>query len=122
MNPLLELKTQGQSIWLDYIRRGLLTDGGLGRLIAEDGLGGLTSNPTIFEKAIDGTTDYDDALHAQLTKAPDTDVRTLYDDLTIEDAKMAADLLRSVFDLSDCRDGFVSLAARGRSPKLSFCG
>lgn len=109
MNPLLELKKQGQSVWLDYIRRGLLTDGGLARLIAEDGLGGLTSNPTIFEKAIAGTTDYDAALRAQLTKAPDTDVRTLYDGLAIADAQMAADLLRPVFDLSDCRDGFVSL-------------
>ena len=109
MNPLLELKKHGQSVWLDYIRRSLLTEGGLARLVEEDGLGGVTSNPAIFEKAINGTSDYDSALYARLATAPDIDVRALYDGLAIEDARMAADLLRPVFDLSDRGDGFVSL-------------
>ena len=79
MNPLLDLKKHGQSVWLDYIRRSLLTGGDFERLIEEDGLRGVTSNPTIFEKAIDGSSDYDDALSVLLAKAPETDVRTLYD-------------------------------------------
>jgi len=77
MNPLLDLTKRGQSVWLDYIRRSLLTDGGFKRLIEEDGLSGVTSNPTIFEKAIDGGSDYDGALRVLLGKAADTDVRTL---------------------------------------------
>lgn len=109
MNPLLDLKKQGQSVWLDYISRSLLTDGDFKRLIGRDGLGGVTSNPTIFEKAIDGGSDYDDALRLLLAKEPGTDVRTLYDGVVIEDVRMAAELLRPVYDLSDCTDGFVSL-------------
>jgi transaldolase len=109
MNPLLNLKKHGQSVWLDYIRRSLLTEGHFRRLIEEDGLHGVTSNPTIFEKAIDGSSDYDDALRVLLDKEPATDVRTLYDNVAIEDVRMAADLLRPTYDLSDRSDGFVSL-------------
>ena len=105
MNPLLDLKKHGQSVWLDYIRRSLLTDGDFKRLIEEDGLRGVTSNPTIFEKAIDGSSDYDDALRVLLAEAPETDVRTLYDDVAIEDVRMAADLLRPAYDLSDAPTG-----------------
>jgi transaldolase len=109
MNPLLDLKKHGQSVWLDYIQRSLLTGGDFERLIEEDGVRGVTSNPTIFEKAIAGSGDYDGALRALLDKAPETDVRTLYDDVAIEDVRMAADLLRPAYDLSACTDGFVSL-------------
>ena len=64
MNPLRALQDFGQSVWLDYFRRSLVTSGELQALIAEDGLSGITSNPSIFEKAIGGSTDYDDALKA----------------------------------------------------------
>jgi transaldolase len=103
--PLADLRKQGQSIWLDYISRGLITGGGLKRLITEDGLTGVTSNPSIFEKAIDGSADYDDDLsrHAHL------EARALYDMLAIADVGMAADFLRPVYDESGGVDGFVSL-------------
>ena len=109
MNPLLDLKKHGQSVWLDYIGRSLLTDGDFKRLIEEDGFRGVTSNPTIFEKAIGGSSDYDDALRLLLAATPDTDARTLYDAMAIEDVRMAADLLRPAYDRSDGGDGFVSL-------------
>ena len=72
MNPLKELLAQGQSVWLDYIRRDLIRTGELKRLVEQDGIRGVTSNPTIFEKAIAGSTDYDDALRALLAKDPKT--------------------------------------------------
>src|SRR6058998_1146264 len=84
-NPLKTLLKFGQSIWLDYIRRNLITSGELKRLVEEDGLRGLTSNPTIFEKAIAGSKDYDEALHAVLANHPHADTRMLYEALTIED-------------------------------------
>jgi transaldolase len=117
MNPLLSVKEQGQSIWLDYIRRSFLTNGDFERLIEDDGIGGVTSNPTIFEKAIDGSSDYDDALRILIDKAPATDAQTLYDRLAIEDVRMAADLLRPVYDLSGGSDGFVSLEPPPQSTK-----
>jgi transaldolase len=117
MNPLLRLKEQGQSVWLDYIRRSFLTSGDFNRLIEADGIGGVTSNPAIFEKAIDGSSDYDDALHILVAKAPATDVHTLYDRLAIEDVRMAADLLRPAYDLSGGSDGFVSLEPPPQSTK-----
>ena len=109
MNPLLDLKKLGQSIWLDYIRRSLLTDGSFQRLIEEDGLHGVTSNLTIFEKAINGSTDYDDTIRVLLAQSPVNDPSTLYDRLAIEDVQMAADLLRPAYDLSGGADGFVSI-------------
>jgi len=116
MNPLRELQNYGQSLWLDYIRRSLITGGELTRLVEEDGLRGLTSNPTIFEKAIAGSTDYDKALHLLLAEDPHADARTLYEALAIEDIRMAADILRSVYDETDGADGFVSLEV---SPHLA---
>ena len=62
MNPLIRLGESGQSVWLDFLRRGLITGGGLERLLYEDGVSGVTSNPSIFRKAIEGSTDYDDAI------------------------------------------------------------
>jgi transaldolase len=107
--PLADLRRQGQSIWLDYIRRSLITGGGLRRLIAEDGLTGVTSNPSIFEKAIDGSPDYDGALRQMLDHDSDVDPRVVYDTLAIEDVRAAAGLLRPVYEATGGTDGFVSL-------------
>ena len=116
MNPLKELLAQGQSVWLDYIRRDLIRTGELKRLVEEDGIRGVTSNPTIFEKAITGSTDYDDALRALLAKDPKTDVAALYERLAIEDIQMAADVLRGVYDETGGADGYVSFEV---SPHLA---
>ncbi len=116
MNPLKQLAEQGQSIWLDYIRRDLITSGGLKRLVEEDGIRGVTSNPTIFDKAISGSTDYDDALRALLAADPQAPVGKLYEPLAIEDIQMAADVLRPVYDATHGDDGYVSLEV---SPHLA---
>lgn len=116
MNPLKELGAQGQSVWLDYIRRNLLQNGELKRLVEEDGIRGVTSNPTIFEKAIAGSTDYDEALRAQLAENPNAGVEALYEPLAIEDIQMAADALRPLFDVTGGEDGYVSLEV---SPHLA---
>ena len=107
--PLADLRRQGQSIWLDYIRRSLITGGGLKRLIAEDGLTGVTSNPTIFEKAIDGSPDYDEGLRQVLESHSDVEPHAVYDTLAIEDVRAAANLLRPIYDQTRGADGFVSL-------------
>lgn len=107
MNPLLELNSFGQSIWLDYIRRDFVTGDGLEKLIAEDGLTGMTSNPAIFEKAIGGGNEYAPAIRALKSKG--LDAMGLYEALAIEDIRSAADRLRPVFEASDGRDGYVSL-------------
>ena len=106
-NPILQLQDFGQSVWLDYIRRSLITSGELKRLMREDGLRGVTSNPSIFEKAIVGSTDYQDILNdAQARKL---DAKPLYEKLAVRDIQDAADILRSVYETSQRRDGFVSL-------------
>ena len=109
MNHLLELQRQGQAIWLDYIHRNLITSGELKRLVEEDGLRGVTSNPTIFEKAIAETKDYDEALCKLLDARAGLYDRTLYEALAVEDIQMAADTLRGVYDELDGADGFVCL-------------
>jgi transaldolase/glucose-6-phosphate isomerase len=116
MNPLKQLGEQGQAIWLDYIRRNLLSSGGLKRLVDDDGIRGVTSNPTIFEKAIAGSTDYDQALRAMLAENPNADLEKLYEPLAIEDIQMAADVLRPVYDATNGDDGYVSLEV---SPHLA---
>ncbi|MGZ8432976.1 MAG: bifunctional transaldolase/phosoglucose isomerase [Candidatus Binatia bacterium] len=116
MNPLKELGAQGQSIWLDYIRRNLIRSGELKRMVDDDGIRGVTSNPTIFEKAIAGSTDYDEALRAMLARDGNADVEKLYEPLAIEDIQMAADVLRPVYDASHGDDGYVSLEV---SPHLA---
>jgi transaldolase/glucose-6-phosphate isomerase len=98
----------GQSLWYDNIRRGLLASGELAELICEGGIRGVTSNPAIFEKAIAGSTDYDEAIRSALTAGLDTAI-DLYERLAIEDIQGAADLLRGTWDASDGRDGYVSL-------------
>jgi len=107
-NPLTQLQTFGQSIWLDYIRRDLLLGGELRRLITEDGLRGMTSNPAIFEKAIAGSTQYQDFLDS-LAGRSDLDAKGRYELLAIRDIQDAADLLAPVYQSTKKRDGYVSL-------------
>jgi transaldolase / glucose-6-phosphate isomerase len=107
-NPLKGLLTSGQSFWLDYIRRNLFTTGELARLVKDDGLRGMTSNPAIFEKAIAGSTDYVQELQ-ELAKRKDLDAKGVYEQLAIHDIQKAADVLRSVYDESKRHDGYVSL-------------
>ena len=114
-NPLLELLGHGQSVWYDYIRRGLITSGELARLIAEDGLRGITSNPSIWEKAIAGSTDYADALEA-LRREGEADPKAVYEQLAIQDIRDAADAFRPVYEQTERRDGFVSIEV---SPDLA---
>ncbi|MGC2255174.1 MAG: bifunctional transaldolase/phosoglucose isomerase, partial [Candidatus Acidiferrales bacterium] len=114
-NPLKELAKFGQSVWLDYIRRSLLTSGELQRLIDEDGLRGMTSNPSIFEKAITGSTDYTDFLKS-LDARPELDAKARYELLAVRDIQDAADILRPVYEKTKRRDGYVSLEV---SPMLA---
>src|SRR5258708_3132391 len=107
-NPLKQLTRFGQSIWLDYIRRDLMTTGELKRLIERDGLGGMTSNPTIFEKAITAGGEYADQL-AELRQDKSLDAKAIYERLAIRDIQSAADVLRAVYDHTHKRDGYVSL-------------
>ena len=107
-NPLKVLNSYGQSVWLDYIRRSLITTGELARLIHEDGLRGVTSNPAIFEKAITGSTDYTETLQG-LEKRKDLDAKGMYELLAIRDIQDAADVLRPVYENTRRRDGYVSL-------------
>ena len=107
-NPIKDLQKFGQSVWLDYIRRNLITSGELQRLIDEDGLRGITSNPAIFEKAISGSNDYADLLKS-LQSRTDLDAKARYEILAIRDIQDAADLLRPVYQETKRRDGYVSL-------------
>src|ERR1700733_14080043 len=100
-NPLIELENDGQGVWLDYIRRDLFSSGELKRLIDEDGLSGMTSNPTIFEKAISGSTDYDAQLRDLIAQNLKPDVDALYEKAAIQDIQMAADLLMPVYTAKD---------------------
>jgi transaldolase/glucose-6-phosphate isomerase len=114
-NPLRALQVFGQSVWLDYIRRTLITSGELRRLIEDDGLRGVTSNPSIFEKAVSGSSDYHDLLEAPASRR--LDAKALYEQLAIRDIRDAADALRSVYQETVARDGYVSLEV---SPLLAF--
>jgi transaldolase/glucose-6-phosphate isomerase len=107
-NPVKELLNYGQSMWLDYIRRDLITSGTLKKMIEDDGLRGMTSNPSIFEKAIAESSLYDDILKS-LASRNDLDTTARYEQIAIRDIQGAADVLRPVYDSSKCRDGYVSL-------------
>jgi transaldolase len=106
-NPLRQLETLGQSIWLDYIRRDLIAGGELRRLIEEDGLRGMTSNPSIFEKAIADSHDYDEDIRAMARAGKDT--KAIYETLSQRDVQNAADEFRPLYDRTDGKDGYVSL-------------
>ena len=108
VNPLKDLLNYGQSVWLDYIRRDLIESGELKRLIEEDGLRGMTSNPAIFEKAIADSKYYSDSLKA-LQSRNDLDANGRYEVLAIRDIQDAADALRPVYQSTKRRDGYVSL-------------
>jgi transaldolase/glucose-6-phosphate isomerase len=107
-NPLQALQSYGQSVWLDYIRRSLISSGELQRLVEEDGLRGVTSNPSIFEKAIAGSSDYDSALTA-IEQSQDRDVMSLYESFAIADIQATADILKPIYEQTNRRDGYVSL-------------
>jgi transaldolase / glucose-6-phosphate isomerase len=107
-NPLQALLGFGQSVWLDYIRRSLISTGELTRLIREDGLRGMTSNPAIFEKAIAGSTDYTQSL-AELASRGNLNATAIYEQLAIRDVQDATDAFRPVYQESKRRDGYVSL-------------
>ena len=106
-NPLKILGTFGQSLWLDYIRRDLITSGQLRRLIEEDGLRGMTSNPSIFEKAIVDSHEYDEDIRTMALEGKE--VTAIYDTLSQRDVQRAADEFRSVYDRTAGNDGYVSL-------------
>ncbi len=115
-NPLRTLNEYGQSVWLDFVSRELLKSGGLARLIAEDGLRGVTSNPSIFEKAIGHGDDYDDLIAAS-QKNGDLDPGALFEELAIRDIQEGADTLRPVYHQTQGHDGFISLEV---SPYLAM--
>ncbi len=108
-NPLKQLHELGQSVWLDYIRRDLITGGGLRKLIEEDGLCGVTSNPTIFDKAIAESSFYDGSIRELTAKNPHIPAGELFEKLEVEDLRAAADVFRPVYEQTEGRDGFVSI-------------
>ncbi len=114
-NPLQGLLAYGQSPWLDFIRRNILLNGDLKKMIANDGLRGMTSNPAIFEKAITAGDDYNDIIHAQDAKS--SSAMALYEKIAIRDVQDAADIFRAVNTETKSRDGYVSLEV---SPNLAF--
>ncbi len=107
MSTLKELQQYGQSIWLDYIQRSLMASGELATLIREDGIRGLTSNPSIFEKAIAESSEYDAELRKLATRL--ATAKDIYEQLAVNDIQAAADVLRPVYDETRSRDGYVSL-------------
>ncbi len=116
MNPVKALEQHGQAVWLDFLARGFVAKGDLQRLIDEDGVKGVTSNPAIFEKAI-GSSDEYDAPIAKALKTGDRSPTQLFETLAVEDIRNAADVLRPVYDRFDGNDGFVSLEV---SPYLAM--
>lgn len=109
-NPLIKLKTFGQSVWLDFLRHNALYTGELQELINQDGVSGLTSNPSIFEKAIAGSHDHDNVIRTLASAGKS--IEEIYQALTVPDIQRAADLFRPLYDRLGGRDGFVSLRGR----------
>src|SRR5664279_4583090 len=116
MNPVKALENHGQAIWLDFLARGFIAKGDLKKLIDTDGVKGVTSNPSIFEKAIGSSDEYDGAIGSAL-KRGDRPIADLFEHLAIEDIQHAADVLRPVYDRLKGEDGFVSLEV---SPYLAM--
>lgn len=113
---LAEFQKHGQSVWLDFIRRDLLTSGEFARLVRA-GIRGVTTNPSIFEKGIAESTEYDSALERYVELAKDEPAESLYERLAVDDVQRAADVLRTVYDMSDRRDGYVCMEV---SPHLAY--
>lgn len=113
-NPLVELEALGQSIWMDFIRRGMISSGELQQLVEKDGVSGVTSNPSIFEKAITESQDYEETIRTLTLQGKTAD--EMYQSLTVEDIQNVADLLRPTYDRTDGQDGFISLEV---SPALA---
>ena len=107
MNPVKALQKHGQAVWLDFLARGFVAKGDLKKLIDEDGVRGVTSNPAIFEKAIGSSDEYDGAI-AKALKQADRPVTALFESLAVEDIQHAADVLRPVYNELKGADGFVS--------------
>src|SRR6202790_1605030 len=116
MNPVKALENHGQAVWLDFLARGFVAKGDLKKLIETDGVKGVTSNPSIFEKAIGSSDEYDGAI-AKALKSGDRPVAELFEHLAVEDIQHAADVLRPVYDQLKGADGFVSLEV---SPYLAM--
>lgn len=114
-NPLHALTALGQSIWIDHLDRARITSGAVARLVADDGVRGMTSNPSIFEKAIAGDQAYDGTIRALALQGKSS--AEIYEAVTVKDIQLAADVLRPVFDRLDGSDGFVSLEV---SPRLAY--
>ena len=108
MNPLKALQDHGQAVWLDFLSRGFIAEGGLKKLVDEDGLRGVTSNPSIFEHAIGQSDEYDDAI-ARMLQAHDRSAGEIFEQLAVEDIRKATDVLRPAFDATQGADGFVSI-------------
>jgi len=108
MNPLNALQDHGQAVWLDFLSRGFMAEGGLKKLVDEDGLRGVTSNPAIFEQAIGQTDEYDDAI-ARLLQVQDRSAGEIFERLAVADIRQAADVLSAVFAANRGADGFVSI-------------
>jgi len=115
-NPLVSIQQLGQSPWYDNIQRSMIQSGALKQMIDNKDVVGLTSNPTIFEKAITGSNDYDQAINDILAKQPDIDAKSLFEQLAIKDIQDATDLLRGIYDSSHGLDGYASIEV---SPTLA---
>ena len=115
MNPVADLRNFGQAVWLDYIRRNIIKNGDLRRYVESDGLRGVTSNPAIFEKAIDGSNDYAEQI-AELSADARLAPKDIFEAVAVKDIQDAADVLRPVYDELDGKDGYVSIEV---SPDLA---
>ena len=108
MNPLKDLQDYRQAVWLDFLSRGFIAGGGLKKLVDEDGLRGVTSNPSIFEQAIGQSNAYDESIERMLEKR-DLSPSEIFEGLAVDDIRRATDVLRPVFDATHGADGFVSI-------------
>src|SRR6185312_12905597 len=116
MNPVKALQDHGQAVWLDFLARSFIQKGGLKKLVQDDGVRGVTSNPSIFEKAIGSGDEYDSGIKRVLRER-DRPVTEIFEAIAVEDIKAAADVLRPVFDRLKGEDGFVSIEV---SPYLAM--
>ncbi len=114
-NPLIQLEELGQSVWLDFINHDLIASGDLKRLIDDDGLSGITSNPAIFEKAISESHDYDHDISIMLKEGKDA--KTIYETICLKDLQMAADAFRPIYEKTNSDDGYISMEV---DPHLAY--